>query len=125
MLQWGRLVRAAVEQGLCAERLPVLLGSDHSLAIGSISVGGRRCGETDRKLWVLWLNAHADFDTGRLSPSRTLHGRPVACLCGSGPKALVEFGGATPGIHPQWLRQSGVRSAEEGEKWFCTGSRSE
>lgn len=60
-----------------------------------------------------------------LSPSRTLHGRSLARLCGSGPKALVEFGGATPGIHPQWLRQSGVRSAEEGEKWFCTGSGSE
>ena len=121
VLQWNRLVHAAVYQDLCAERLPVLLGGDHSLAIGSISAVARRCGETGRKLRVLWLDAHADFNTGRLSPSGNLHGMPLACLCGFGPKALQEFAGAGPAIHPQWLRQIGVRSVDEGERRFVHG----
>ena len=118
VLQWNRLVHDAVYQDLGAERLPILLGGDHSLAIGSISAVARRCRETGRKLRVLWLDAHADFNTGTLSPSGNLHGMPLACLCGFGPKALVELAGATPAIHPQWLRQIGVRSVDEGEKRF-------
>ncbi len=118
VLQWNRLVHEAVYEELCAARLPILLGGDHSLAIGSIGAAARRCRETGRKLRVLWLDAHADFNTGTLSPSGNLHGMPLACLCGFGPKALVELGGATPAIHPQWLRQIGVRSVDEGEKRF-------
>jgi arginase len=107
-----------VYQELRAERLPVLLGGDHSLGIGSISAVARRCRETGRKLRVLWLDAHADFNTGELSPSGNLHGMPLACLCGFGPKPLVELGGAVPSLHPQWIRQIGVRSVDEGEKRF-------
>ncbi len=118
VLQWSRLVHAAVYRDLCAECVPILLGGDHSLAIGSISAVARRCRETGRKLRVLWLDAHADFNTGTLSPSGNLHGMPLACLCGFGPKALVELGGGAPAIHPQWLRQIGVRSVDEGERRF-------
>ena len=118
VLQWNRLVHEAVYQDLCRGCLPILLGGDHSLAIGSISAVARRCREIGRKLRVLWLDAHADFNTGKLSPSGNLHGMPLACLCGFGPGALVELGGATPAIHPQWLRQIGVRSVDEGEKRF-------
>jgi arginase len=118
VLEWNRLVHDAVYEELRAERLPVLLGGDHSLGIGSISAVARHCREAGRKLRVLWLDAHADFNTGELSPSGNLHGMPLACLCGFGPKALVELGGAAPSIHPQWLRQIGVRSVDEGEKRF-------
>lgn len=118
VLDWNRLVHEAVYADLCADRLPVVLGGDHSLGIGSISAVARRCREMHRKLRVLWLDAHADFNTGRLSPSGNLHGMPLACLCGFGPKSLLELGGATPAIHPQWLRQIGIRSVDEGEKRF-------
>ncbi len=118
VLDWNHLVHAAVYQELCAERLPVLLGGDHSLGIGSISAVARRCRESGRKLRVLWLDAHADFNTGKLSPSGNLHGMPLACLCGYGPQPLIELGGATPAIHPQWIRQIGVRSVDEGERRF-------
>jgi arginase len=118
VLEWNRLVHDAVYEELRAERLPVLLGGDHSLGIGSISAVARHCRQVGRKLRVLWLDAHADFNTGELSPSGNLHGMPLACLCGFGPKALVELGGAAPSLHPQWLRQIGVRSVDEGEKRF-------
>lgn len=118
VLAWNRLVHDAVYAELRAERLPVLLGGDHSLGIGSISAVARHCREVGRKLRVLWLDAHADFNTGELSPSGNLHGMPLACLCGFGPKALVELGGASPSLHPQWIRQIGVRSVDEGERRF-------
>ena len=118
VLEWNRLAHEAVYEELRAERLPILLGGDHSLGIGSISAVARHCRETGRKLRVLWLDAHADFNTGELSPSGNLHGMPLACLCGFGPQALVELGGAAPSLHPQWIRQIGVRSVDEGEKRF-------
>ncbi|MGH7108011.1 MAG: arginase family protein, partial [Acetobacteraceae bacterium] len=118
VLEWSRLVHESVYQELTAERLPILLGGDHSLAIGSISAVARHCREAGRKLRVLWLDAHADFNTGELSPSGNLHGMPLACLCGFGPKALAQLGGAMPALHPQWIRQIGIRSIDEGEKRF-------
>jgi len=118
VLAWNRLVHEAVYEELGAGRLPILLGGDHSLGIGSISAVARRCRQSGRKLRVLWLDAHADFNTGELSPSGNLHGMPLACLCGFGPQALVELGGAAPSLHPQWIRQIGVRSVDEGEKRF-------
>jgi arginase len=118
VLEWNRLAHETVYEELSAGRLPILLGGDHSLGIGSISAVARHCRETGRKLRVLWLDAHADFNTGKLSPSGNLHGMPLACLCGFGPKALVELGGAAPCLHPQWIRQIGVRSVDEGEKRF-------
>ena len=117
-VEWNRLTHAAVFEELCAGRLPILLGGDHSLAVGSISAVARHCRESGRKLRVLWLDAHADFNTGELSPSGNLHGMPLACLCGFGPKALTGLGGAGPSLHPQWIRQIGVRSVDEGEKRF-------
>ena len=118
VLEWNRLVHEAVYQELTAERLPILLGGDHSLAIGSISAVARHCREAGRKLRVLWLDAHADFNTGELSPSGNLHGMPLACLCGFGPKALTQLGGTMPALHPQWIRQIGIRSVDEGERRF-------
>jgi arginase len=118
VLEWSRLAHEAVYQALAADQLPILLGGDHSLAIGSISAVARRCRDKGRKLRVLWLDAHADFNTGELSPSGNLHGMPLACLCGFGPRPLAELGGAVPAIHPQWLRQIGVRSVDDGERRF-------
>jgi arginase len=118
VLEWNRLVHEAVYEELEAARLPILLGGDHSLAIGSISAVARHCRAAGRKLRVLWLDAHADFNTGELSPSGNLHGMPLACLCGFGPRALAQLGGASPALHPQWIRQIGVRSVDEGERRF-------
>ena len=69
-------------------------------------------------LRVLWLDAHTDFNTRELSPSGSLHGMPVACLCGFGPRELLQIGAVTPAISPQWVRQIGIRSVDAGERRF-------
>ena len=115
---WNQLVHEAVLAELAGARLPILLGGDHSLAIGSISAAARHCRATGRKLRVLWFDAHADFNTSVLTPSGNIHGMPVACLCGHGPAELVTLGGHTPAIDPSQLRQIGIRSVDAGEKRF-------
>ncbi len=118
VVAWNQLVHDAVHGELAAGHLPVLLGGDHCLGLGSISAVARHCREAKKKLRILWLDAHADFNTDELTPSGNLHGMPVACLCGKGPKELIEIGGHVPAISPKWIRQIGIRSVDEGEKRF-------
>ncbi len=118
VVAWNRSVHDAVHAELSQGRLPILLGGDHCLGVGSISAVARHCRETGKRLRVLWLDAHADFNTSLLTPSGNLHGMPVACLCGHGPQALIEIGGQVPAINPKWIRQIGIRSVDEGEKRF-------
>ena len=115
---WNQSVHDAVYAELCAARLPILLGGDHCLGIGSISAVARHCRAVGKKLRVLWLDAHADFNTSALTPSGNIHGMPVACLCGHGPQQLTEIGGQSPAISPKWVRQIGIRSVDAGEKRF-------
>jgi arginase len=116
VVAWNRTVHDAVLSELQQQRLPVLLGGDHCLAIGSISAVARHCRAQGKRLRVLWLDAHADFNTHLLTPSGNLHGMPMACLCGLGPKELIELSGHTPAISPKWVRQIGIRSVDAGEK---------
>ena len=118
VVAWNRAVHDAVHGELQIGRLPILLGGDHCLGIGSISAVARHCREAGKKLRVLWLDAHADFNTSVLTPSGNLHGMPVACLCGHGPQALIEIGGTVPAISPKVVRQIGIRSVDPGEKRF-------
>jgi len=113
---WNRRVHDAVQLELAEARMPILLGGDHSLSIGSISAIARHCRERGRKLRVLWLDAHADFNTSVLTPSGNIHGMPVACLCGLGPRQLIELSGRVPAIQAQDIRQIGIRSVDQGEK---------
>lgn len=115
---WNRAVHEAVHAELAQGRLPILLGGDHCLGIGSISAVARHCRDAGKKLRVLWLDAHADFNTNGLTPSGNIHGMPVACLCGHGPQSLIEIGGVVPAIHPKVVRQIGIRSVDQGEKRF-------
>jgi len=142
VVAWNRSVHAAVHAELKDGRLPIMLGGDHCLAIGSISavarhcretgrhlrVGdhclaigsisavARHCRETGRHLRVLWFDAHADFNTATMTPSGNIHGMPGACLCGHGPSQLTEIGGHVPAMSPQDIREIGIRSVDEGEK---------
>ncbi|MBQ1762343.1 MAG: arginase [Aquincola sp.] len=115
---WNQLVHDAVLAELRIGRMPILMGGDHCLGLGSISAVARHCREVGKKLRVLWLDAHADFNTNELTPSGNIHGMPVACLCGYGPKELIEIGGHVPAVNPKWIRQIGIRSVDAGEKRF-------
>ena len=116
VVQWNQLLHDAMYAELQSGRLPIMLGGDHCLAIGSISAVARHCREQGKKLRVLWFDAHADFNTATLTPSGNIHGMPVACLCGHGPRELVEIGGHVPALKPKEIRQIGIRSVDEGEK---------
>jgi arginase len=118
VIEWNRKVYDAVYAELANRHVPILLGGDHSLSVGSISAVARHCRETGKKLRVLWLDAHADFNTSDLSPTGNIHGMPVACLCGFGPTELTQLSGQSPAIQPSWVRQIGIRSVDEDEKRF-------
>lgn len=116
VLAWNQAVHGAVYAEFEAGRLPLLMGGDHSLAMGSISAAARHCRAHGKALRVLWLDAHADFNTAALTPSGNLHGMPLACLCGMGPAQLTGIGGQVPALQAAWVRQIGIRSVDPGEK---------
>ena len=116
VVAWTRAVMDAVGAELGGGRLPVLLGGDHCLAVGSITAVARYCSQNGKKLRILWLDAHADFNTSTITPSGNVHGMPVACLCGFGPRELTELGGSAPAIAASSISQIGIRSVDAGEK---------
>jgi len=116
VVEWNRAVMQAVAAELAIDRLPILLGGDHCLAIGTIGAVARHCRENGRKLRVLWLDAHADFNTSAITPSGNIHGMPVSCLCGYGPHELTTLAGAAPMLDKDAIRQIGIRSVDAGEK---------
>ena len=119
---WNLAVHEAVHAALSAGEMPILLGGDHCLAIGSISAVARHCRQAGKTLRVLWLDAHTDFNTDALTPTGNTHGMPVAVLCGHGPAELTSIGGVSPATHPSAFRQIGIRSVDEGEKRFVRQS---
>ncbi len=116
VVAWNRGVFDACYGCLQDGRFPLLLGGDHCLAIGSISAAARHCRDTGKKLLVLWLDAHADANTGSTSPTGNIHGMPVACLCGDGPAPLISLSGTVPAVKPEHIRQVGIRSVDAEEK---------
>ncbi len=93
------------------DRLPIILGGDHSIALGSVAGVAR-----DRKLGLLWIDAHGDFNTPQTTPSGNIHGMPLAAVCGIGDPRLVNL--IYPGrkVDPKHVALVGVRDLDEGEK---------
>lgn len=113
---WNRAVYDAVDAALGAGRLPLMMGGDHSLAIGSISAVAWHARQRGQKLRVLWLDAHTDVNTHGTSPSGNIHGMPVSCLLGRGPAALTGWSGERAALGPEALRFIGIRSVDAEEK---------
>ena len=113
---WCESVRDAVYAALLDGDVPLLMGGDHSLAIGSVAAVARYCWERDIAPTVLWLDAHADFNTAASSPSGNLHGMPVSIIAGYGPPELTQLGPETPIVSPDRIVQIGIRSVDEVEK---------
>lgn len=116
VVQWNQHVFDAFAAELAQGHLPILLGGDHCLAIGSIGAVAAHCRRSGRKLRVLWLDAHADFNTREITPSGNVHGMPVACLFGIGPPALTRIAGFEPALERSQLHQIGIRSVDPGER---------
>jgi len=94
----------------------VLLGGDHALAIGSVAAVAQYCETVGKPLSILWLDAHADFNTAETSPSGNLHGMPVATIVGDGHPALIGLGHRTPMVDVVNVVQIGVRSIDALEQ---------
>jgi len=118
VVAWNQAVYQASAAELTAGRMPILLGGDHCLAIGSIAAVAAHCRRQGKRLRILWLDAHADFNTCAITPSGNLHGMPVACLCGIGPSALthIDADSGCPVLTPDQIRQIGIRSVDPAEK---------
>lgn len=113
------IAQAASDTGLDILRgggLPVFLGGDHSISMGSVSGVARWCAERGQKLFVLWFDAHGDFNTPEISPSGNLHGMALALLCGED-EFDDAFGGAWRGeVDPAHVTLFGARSIDAGER---------
>lgn len=114
---WTRALAVRVGESFSRDALPVVLGGDHSLSLGSVEAALHHCGATGRPLFVLWLDAHADFNTPQTSPSGNVHGMPLAALCGEpGFEALFPEGARRPLLDPERLTLFGLRSIDAGER---------
>ena len=114
---WTRAIGQRVHDCMEAGELPIVLGGDHSLSMGSVDGVARHCRETGRELFVLWLDAHADFNTPDTSPSGNMHGMPLAALCGEpGLAGVFHPGDAGPRLAPDHVHLFGIRSVDRGER---------
>ncbi len=111
-----------VDKVLGSDRFPLVLGGDHSIAVGTISGIAMHCKRKHRKLGVLWIDAHSDINTPKTSPSGNIHGMPLAALLGIGPKDLINVSGTFKKIEPKNVVIVGLRSADEGERAYLRKS---
>lgn len=112
---------AAVSSSLDGGALPLVIGGDHSIAIGTISGAAshlRKQSDTTEtpKVGVLWFDAHADLNTPETSPTGNIHGMPVSVLLGKGPASLVEIGFPGPKVEPSRIVQIGLRDLDLSEQ---------
>ncbi|MEE9268785.1 MAG: arginase [Candidatus Krumholzibacteria bacterium] len=105
-------VRGGLEQG----RFPLVLGGDHSLAIGSIAGSSGYFAEKDEEIGVIWFDAHGDFNTPQTTPSGNIHGMSLAVSVGLGDGDLVGLGGRSPKVNPEKTVIIGLRDLDDREK---------
>ena len=96
--------------------LPVILGGDHSIALGTFSAIASFYHEQGKEIGLIWLDAHADINTHETSPSGNLHGMPLAALLGEGEPSMVNLEGYAPKLNPKYFAHVGARDLDNGEK---------
>ena len=106
-------VAGRAEEVVSGGLFPIFLGGDHSISIGTVSGVARPFGG---RTGVIWLDAHADFNTPETSPSGNIHGMPLATLTGDGPADLVEIGGSGASVRPEDVVLIGLRSVDLEER---------
>ena len=107
---------ALVEQALERGSVPLVLGGDHSVAVGSVSGVSRYFRGRNQTAGLIWLDAHADMNTPESSPSGNVHGMPLACILGMGPPELAGLLGYRPKIAPRNAVIVGLRDVDQLEK---------
>jgi arginase len=109
----SKLVDTAIRAGA----LPVVLGGDHSLSIGTVSAMAAHCARSEESLGLIWVDAHTDMNTPETTPSGNIHGMALAILTGQGgPDALLQMAGFVPAVHPGNVCVLGARDVDDPEK---------
>lgn len=97
-------------------RTPLVLGGDHSIAVGTVSGVSECFRRSGKKIGLIWFDAHADFNTPDISPSGNVHGMPMAAIMGYGPVELTHMFGFSPKILPEHAVQIGIREVDPQER---------
>jgi arginase len=105
-----------VEGVLQAGELPLILGGDHSIAIGSISGFASACRKLNQEPGLIWFDAHADMNTPETTPSGNIHGMPLAVLLGYGAPELTNIAGFAPKLDPALCVHVGARDIDRDER---------
>ncbi|MBV9084418.1 MAG: arginase [Acidobacteriaceae bacterium] len=106
------MVKAAVDAG----NFPLVLGGDHSVAVGTVSGVAQSVRKREQKMGVIWIDAHADMNTPDSSPSGNVHGMPLACCLGRGPHELTHILGYAPKVHGRNVVLIGIRDVDIRER---------
>jgi len=104
-----------VEEALESGAIPIVLGGDHSIAIGTVSGLASYHRRRDQRVGVIWFDAHGDMNTPETSPSGNIHGMPFAAILGHGDEALTGIGGFSPKVSPEDCVLIGARSVDAAE----------
>lgn len=106
------MTKAAVKNG----EIPLVLGGDHSIALGSVAGIAEHYHSQGKQIGVVWLDAHADINTPDTTVSGNVHGMPVAHLMGLGDEVLLSVSSMRPIVDPRKVALVGLRDLDEGEK---------
>jgi arginase len=110
------LLAAKTEKILDSGGFPLILGGDHSIAIGTIAGVANFCNKRNKKFGVIWVDAHGDMNTDQTSPSGNIHGMPLAASIGLGAVELTSIGGDYQKVDPKNVVMIAIRDLDSGEK---------
>jgi arginase len=105
-----------VERVFGADGFPLVLGGDHSVAVGTVSGASHHFRRQGKNLGLVWIDAHTDMNTPETSPSGNVHGMPLACCVGLGPAELTGIFGYSPKVDPAHVALVGIRSVDGRER---------
>ena len=114
----AEMVRKALDEDM----LPLVLGGDHSIAVGTVAGAAAHFKQKGKRIGVVWLDAHGDMNTPESSPSGNVHGMPLAAIVGSGPPELTEIAGFKPMVEPRNVSLVGIRDLDAKERRFAKES---
>lgn len=116
MVESSKNMAVSLKEILGNGEIPVILGGDHSIAIGTFSAISSFFREQNSEIGLIWFDAHADINTHETSPSGNIHGMPLAAILGYGNEELVNLEGYAPKLNPQYCAHVGARDLDSGEK---------
>lgn len=114
----AEMVRKTLDEDI----FPLVLGGDHSIAVGTIAGAAAHFNKTGKRIGVIWLDAHGDMNTPESSPSGNIHGMPLASIMGFGPPELVDLAGIKPMVEPRNVALVGIRDLDSKERRFAKES---